>query len=266
MGLGLSIVRAICREMGATVDLTSHPNQGTRIAIRYIPKYIDAQEDIARNAVRDVSPEVPPPLKVDRFHLLTLDSSEDKPALSPAGASVLELAAEWLHCEVSHGRTAPILEGVSVCAITEQDLSRWFREGPESLGPVLSEVAAQHSHILVIGRSIDSLYLAPKLRIQAITTVFIHQPIGPGKFLRAIASDQDSFTQRHPPDFRKFKKATAAQVESEEDRNSSISNNDPVSASRIRLEYLVSLEIVDHFCQMHMLMPALWYRLKSQTS
>jgi hypothetical protein len=199
--------------------LTSQPNKGTRIAIRYAPKYIDANEDTARNSVRDVSPEVPRPLQVDRFHLLSLDGFPEQipPEIDDiVGTSVLELAKEWLHCDISYGRNATRTEGSSVCAITEQDLSRWNREDPDLLNSVLTDVAARHSHILVIGRSIESIYIDPKLRIHSVTTVFVHQPIGPGKLLRAIASDQDSFTQPKPPDFGPGQ-AAASQEENSDD-------------------------------------------------
>lgn len=216
-GLGLSIVRAICKEMGATVDLSSQPGKGTRVAVRYVPKYVHAGESTAKGKRRDTSPEIPRQLHVDRFHLLTMDDPASASDVSVSGASVRELAREWLHCGSSQGPTANEIKGSSVCAIAEQDLAQWFKEDPENLNETLSEVAAHHSHILVLGRSIESIYLDPKLRSHSLTTVFVHQPIGPAKLLRAIASDQDSFTQPRPPDFGGFKRRLAARDESGSD-------------------------------------------------
>lgn len=206
--------------MGATIDLSSQPGKGTRVAVRFSPKYVHVSENPSLSKKRDVSPEKPRSLQVDRFHLLTMDASANAPDISASAASVLELAQEWLQCEASQGLTAIKTTGSSVCAIPEQDLAQWSKEDPEHLDRVLSEVATQHSHILVLGRSIESIYLNPSLRIHPLMTVFVHQPIGPAKLLRAIASDQDSFTQPWPPDFGGSAKKLTFQDDSGSDHGS----------------------------------------------
>lgn len=184
--------------MGATVDLTSQPRKGTKIVIRYTPQYVS--KDNARTTGRAESPGPVRPLQVHRFHLLSLDSPESMQDIDIAGASVLELAREWLQCEVSQGQPIPKTDGLYVCAIMEQDLSRWSQDCPELLERVLSEGTAEHSRVLVIGRSIDSIYLEPQSQLHLEKVNFVHLPIGPGKLLRAIASDQASFEEPRPSD------------------------------------------------------------------
>ncbi|KAK4505539.1 hypothetical protein PRZ48_003502 [Zasmidium cellare] len=194
-GLGLSIVKQLAKDMGATLDLRSKKGRGTKVTLNFSATFAvdNSAKDMAFTA--DSMPEG---MVVDQFHLLspTTEDTEDYFDSSQlVGNSVLETADEWLHCNALQGPNVPTIDGNSVCAITEEQLDDLDKKSPAFLQNLLDRASKRHSHLLVLGRSIHSLSFVPRFELPAITPVFVHQPIGPRKLLRAIASDRSSSSQ-----------------------------------------------------------------------
>jgi len=194
-GLGLSIVKQIALEMGANLDLKSQQGKGTMVTLSLFVSFAtgESMKDLA--FTEDSKPEH---LAVDHFHLLApgMDEDDDENAIGhEVGDSVLDLASQWLRCTTTHGSNVELATGNSVCAITEAQLTELELTSPAVLMHLLAEAAKTHSHMLVLGASVRSLSLASDNMPSTLVPIFIHQPIGPRKLLRAIASDRNSTSQ-----------------------------------------------------------------------
>ncbi|KAF2161381.1 hypothetical protein M409DRAFT_28115 [Zasmidium cellare ATCC 36951] len=194
-GLGLSIVKQLAMDVGATLDLSSKQGRGTKVTLVF-PATFAVERDAKDSAFTTDS--VPEDLVVDQFHLLTPTTEGADGDCAPeqlVGDSILETADEWLHCNAIQGPNIPTIDGNSVCAITEGQLIALEKKSPTFLQSLLDRASKRHSHLLILGRSIYSSTFTPRMQLSAITPVFVHQPIGPRKLLRAIASDRSSSSQ-----------------------------------------------------------------------
>lgn len=62
-------------------------------------------------------------------------------------------------------------------------------------------LAASGSRVIILGRSIASVQPLFTFEDFAVSPIYIHQPIGPRKLLRAIANAKDSTIMRRASDF-----------------------------------------------------------------
>lgn len=194
-GLGLSIVKQLARDIGANLSLKSKRGRGTRVTLGFSAEFAN-EENVKDSAF--TADSMPEGLVVDQFHLLSPTAQgmpRDLPTENHVGDSVLEIAEEWLHCNALQGPDITRVNGNSVCAMTEEQLNFLETKSPGLLEDLLDRAAKDHSHLLILGRSIHSLSFDQRSISRSITPVFVHQPIGPRKLLRAIASDRSSSSQ-----------------------------------------------------------------------
>ncbi|KAK3708961.1 hypothetical protein LTR37_011125 [Vermiconidia calcicola] len=193
-GLGLSIVRQICNDMSADLNITSKMGEGTCATLDLEVKLVsdaDSANNTGGSALVAPHNTTSRELNVERYHWITFNpTNADVP--SEVGSSVLQTAKEWLGCSASQGPTLEAVSGPTVCAITEADLLRCTSDSRGDLRARMLDVAKNCSHVLVLAnliRSVSSVVSAQGLHN---TPIFVHQPIGPQKLLRAITSDQSS--------------------------------------------------------------------------
>ncbi|EME45390.1 hypothetical protein DOTSEDRAFT_71196 [Dothistroma septosporum NZE10] len=188
-GLGLSIVKQIVRGMGAELEMFSKLGEGTTAQVRFIAEFVaeEITSDVAFS--QDSLPNYAKHLNVDRLQLLPGPYPESADPDVPLRDSVVGNAREWLGCEIIRDTKIVQGDGTSLCGITERDLVDWQTDKPKLFAKLMEKVASEYSHIFVIGRSIASVTLSCALPIRP---VFVHQPVGPRKLLRAIASDRSS--------------------------------------------------------------------------
>ncbi|QIW96615.1 hypothetical protein AMS68_002133 [Peltaster fructicola] len=187
-GLGLSIVDQIAKSMNAELKLSTQHKKGTRLTLRLPISFVPDEQVDHFTKQQDTDR-----ITVDRFRLLTTgeDSSDVDETV---GASVTMTAQEWMNSEVCYniGDEESQPSTVSVCAVTERTLRQRQHGKPEELKELLTKLAKLHSHILVLAEGIRSTQLEVELQNLPLKPVFVHQPIGPRKLFRAIASDRDS--------------------------------------------------------------------------
>lgn len=189
-GLGLSIVKHIARGMGAKLDVSSKLGEGTTVQVRFIAEFVTDETATDVAFTQDTLPDWTADLKVDQLQLLSGPRAEADATDSPITSSVIDNAEEWLSCEINRSNEITHGNGTSLCGITEEDLAEWQRTQPKLFSKLINNVALAHSHLFVFGMSMASVTLS--CGPLPVRPVFIHQPIGPRKLLRAIASDRSS--------------------------------------------------------------------------
>nr|POF12677.1 hybrid signal transduction histidine kinase b [Quercus suber] len=206
-GLGLSIVRQICRDMGAKLGITSEVGKGTSATVDFKTSFLSDEKALQKKKIGSTQMFEDPgrKLNVEHFHWIVPDfgsSSEggdDEPADCAlldirVGGSALETAKEWLDCAVSQGSDLTVQATTApwIYAITENHLSQWVQKSADNLQEEFATGAKISTHVLVLASSLDTISSKASLGELPFTPVFIHQPIGPQKLLRAIISDQSS--------------------------------------------------------------------------
>jgi hypothetical protein len=204
VGLGLSIVRSIARDMNATLNLDSKVGKGTRISLLVPIEFSQERpaaglgETIASSEERPDVPGRPDVLQILAPQMIPgitqLDPTSDttKAALQ---RSLLENAEAWLGCGISPVTNLdlpPTLTDASICAMTESALEVWKQQHPDLLATFLTRLQQSGARLLVVADSIRSVVPDPATTNPLLKQVFIHQPIGPAKLLRAIAFDEGS--------------------------------------------------------------------------
>lgn len=179
-GLGLSIVRRICKDSGANLDITSELGVGTRAVVNIRARFVD-------------DPATPPfrGLNVGRFHWFS--SNIPSPSSRSIAPTVIETAQDWLDCEMTQGPVCSDDSGSVVYAIAEEDLSTWVEQQTSQT----TTSGTKPSHVLVMGQSMRSVSFEAPAESLPFTPIFIHQPVGPRKLLRAITADQSSTEMGH---------------------------------------------------------------------
>ncbi|EMF08833.1 uncharacterized protein SEPMUDRAFT_53287 [Sphaerulina musiva SO2202] len=187
-GLGLSIVQQICKDMNATIALDSTLGKGTTATVGMNAAFVANVEDPDVGSGLSFRME----LNVSKYHWIVPTPDEDTD-LGALGVSVMETAKSWLQCDTSHGPSFSN-EGTGPCvvAIAEDLLLLWAQEGPQALRKRMAAFGKMPPHVLVLGDSLQSVFLRVPAEDLPFSAVLIHQPVGPQKLLRAITSDRDS--------------------------------------------------------------------------
>lgn len=211
IGLGLSIVKQICDDMGAKLTLSSKAGRGTKVSIQVPITFLTDTEITAKQSQsildEGVSPnDGAPALKVDHFHVyssaamahMTDIDYRESPAELEIVRSVMDIAEEWLKCtavrQVSLDEaTEATSDTTIICAVTEHLLEAWKIEHPTETSLLLEKLGRRYANVLVLAESVQSMSPDPAyVNTTPWNQVFVHQPVGPAKLLRAIASDKDS--------------------------------------------------------------------------
>lgn len=196
-GLGLNIVKKIADSMGADIRIDSEVNKGTRVVITFCAKFTDSKPSKTRGGVEKPVEEEAWELGMDHFVLLTPTLNQDGQPGEPrsmVAKSVLHTCQEWLKCTTLAETDFNPSSGSNVCAITEEDLLTLAEGDPTRLSSIMDKIAGQKTSLLVLGSSVHSLSLRDQALQRKIWPIFLHQPIGPRKLLRAIITNASSST------------------------------------------------------------------------
>jgi hypothetical protein len=204
VGLGLSIVRSIANDMNATLNLESKAGKGTRISLLVPIKFSQEQPAVGMGATMAGSEKrLDVPRRADVLHILAppmvsemtspeTTSDSTKAALQ---RSLLDNAEAWLGCGLSpvvNLDVPPTLTEASIFAMTESALEAWKQQHPEALANLVTRLQQSGARLLIIAESIRSVVPDQTTADPFLKQVFIHQPIGPAKLLRAIAFEEGS--------------------------------------------------------------------------
>ena len=196
-GLGLSIVQQICKDMRAQLLLESTLGKGTTASVDLVIAFAtEPQKSSADSAMSAVKSNTSSDreLNVSKYHWI-VPSADEELDHGALGQSVLETAKDWLDCDITQGpalQNATESPGPIVIAITEDLLLHWANDGPQMLRKRMATLKHASTHVLVLGCSLQSVFLKIPVDDLPFIAVFIHQPVGPRKFLRAISSDRSS--------------------------------------------------------------------------
>ncbi|KAK3073215.1 hypothetical protein LTR53_005414 [Teratosphaeriaceae sp. CCFEE 6253] len=197
-GLGLSIVKRIARDIRARINVESELGKGTKTSLLLdlsilapSTKGVSEEDKQLSESLAAIGPHY--------FHMYSFDAASQLAQSRGAQAvaeSVARTATEWLHSTTTSGPRCDFTARPSVCAIAETDLVHLARTQPKHVTALMSEMAAQDLRLIVMSHSLNST--TPSIRFEdfAVQPVFVHQPIGPKKLLRAITAPEDSSVPR----------------------------------------------------------------------
>ncbi|KAK0305185.1 hypothetical protein LTR01_007044 [Friedmanniomyces endolithicus] len=198
-GLGLSIVKAIAKDLDAQLDVQSELGKGTRITVGLETNIMEPDDADADDEDKELMDTVTR-RGLKKLHLLRLAASQQHPRTPGAqavGLSVAETASEWLHCEITSGPRCNAGPPSGVCAVAETDLVQLAEAQPEAIAAMMSELAVQKVQLIVMGCSIYKTNPNILFGHFPVRPIFVHQPIGPRKLLRAIVACEDSSAPQH---------------------------------------------------------------------
>ncbi|KAK0788600.1 hypothetical protein LTR75_012531 [Friedmanniomyces endolithicus] len=198
-GLGLSIVKAIAKDLNADLDVQSELGKGTRTTLALDTNILDSDPEDADDEDKQLM-DTATMRGLKRFHLLSPTANSQHPRSAGAqavGLSAAETASEWLHCEMTSGPRCNIHSLAGVCAVAETDLVQLAEAQPETVAAMMSELAVQKVQLIVMGCSIHET--TPNILFEhfPVRPIYVHQPIGPRKLLRAITACEDSSVPHH---------------------------------------------------------------------
>ncbi|KAK0337249.1 hypothetical protein LTR02_013275 [Friedmanniomyces endolithicus] len=198
-GLGLSIVKAIAKDLNADLDVQSELGKGTRTTLALDTNILDSDPEDADDEDKQLM-DTATMRGLKRFHLLSPTANSQHPRSAGAqavGLSAAETASEWLHCEMTSGPRCNIHSPAGVCAVAETDLVQLAEAQPETVAAMMSELAVQKVQLIVMGCSIHET--TPNILFEhfPVRPIYVHQPIGPRKLLRAITACEDSSVPHH---------------------------------------------------------------------
>ncbi|KAK3068300.1 hypothetical protein LTR53_014243 [Teratosphaeriaceae sp. CCFEE 6253] len=192
-GLGLSIVKRIARDIRARINVESELGTGTKTSLILelsilapSPENVSEEDKQLSESFAAVGPY--------HFHMYSFDAASQLAQSRGAQAvaeSVARTAAEWLHSANTSGPRCDFTARPAICAIAETDLVHLARTQPKHVTALMSEMAAQNLRLVVMSHSLNSTTPSIKFEDFVVQPVFVHQPIGPKKLLRAITAPED---------------------------------------------------------------------------
>jgi CheY-like chemotaxis protein len=196
-GLGLNIVKQIADSMGANIHVESEAGKGTKVTVTFDGSFTESKSLKRRSASDKPSVEETWEIGLDHFVLLSpMSNSErpEKPQINAVGKSVLRTCHEWLKSDALAAADFELISGTNVCAVTEEDLLLLVKSNRAYLSSTIRKINSQGAVLLVLGSSIQALSLREHVLQLDLEPLFVHQPIGPRKLLRAIATKTSSST------------------------------------------------------------------------
>ncbi|TKA75279.1 hypothetical protein B0A55_05085 [Friedmanniomyces simplex] len=198
-GLGLSIVKQIAKDLNAKLDVQSELGKGTRTSLALDVSILESVPEDADDEDKQLM-DTATMRGLKHFHLLGLEANSQYSRSAGAravGLSAAKTASEWLHCAITSGPRCNASSQGGVCAVAETDLVQLARAQPETVATMISELAVQKTQLIVVGCSIHKTHPNILFEDFPVRPIFVHQPIGPRKLLRAITACEDSATPRH---------------------------------------------------------------------
>ncbi|GAB7359209.1 hypothetical protein MBLNU230_g5868t1 [Neophaeotheca triangularis] len=194
-GLGLSIVKHIAQTIGARLDIQSELDKGTRVSMRLSVNLSNdglAAENVDEQDSRLVedAPSISPRL----FHLFAPNETQGV-AAGAIGRSVIRTASDWLQSVTTSGLYWATDSDNSVCAILESELEILAESQPRALSLAMSGLVTRNMPLLVLARNLHGISPSSVLDDFKVRPIFIHQPIGPRKLLRAVKASQDPLAE-----------------------------------------------------------------------
>ena len=213
-GLGLNIVKQIADSMGAKINVESEVGRGTRFTITFNGNFADSKSSKRRSASDKPTSEETSGIGIDHFVLLSPilnHERNEKPQINALRKSVLRTSQEWLKCDALPASDLELTSGSNVCAIAEEDLLLLAESNSALLSSTMQKITSQGTIFLVLGSSIQALSLQGHVLPLDTQPLFVHQPIGPRKLLRAIATKTSSSTPLAAPDLNHFDRGTTSE-------------------------------------------------------
>lgn len=178
LGLGLSIVKQVARDLNAVLDVQSKPNKGTRTSVKMNVAWVkaafkdddDEDDRLLMDAISKLRPQ--------SFYMLTPETSRLTSSLKGGSVShsVLKTAEQWLQGDVVSSPHINLESAATVCGIEEAYLLQLVKDKSLSFTTKLSELATQGVQILVFASSTNSL--SHNISFEDFTSepIFLHQP------------------------------------------------------------------------------------------
>lgn len=240
-GLGLNIVKQIADSLGANLSFQSEVGKGTKVTLTFQGKFTEPTLSKRRSISDKPTTDENWDVGIDRLTLIAPTLNHERPEkaqINVVGQSVLRTAKEWLKCQALPVPDFDFGGGSTISAITEEDLHFLAESRPNLFSAVPDRVAREGVILLVLGSSTQALSLREQALPQGVRPLFIRQPIGPRKLLRAIATHTGPSTPFEAPsrenlDFSMDRpQSSSMSIASRQDRNIIDESADTITPSR----------------------------------
>ncbi|KAI7253073.1 hypothetical protein KC343_g4501 [Hortaea werneckii] len=201
IGLGLSIVKEIAKDLQAKLDCHSQPSKGTRMSIELDVSFIERGSEDSEDEDRSLLEKSRSFAEV-AVHSVDLEAnpSSDIPlSVLQAKRSVLSTVAEWLGCTTTSGPLMGFGPQTRACIIAESDLRQLADADSGALSRALESMAETHVRLFVLGQSVLSTMPTMTFEGFPLEPTYVHQPFGPRKMIRTIAGGETHPLPTSPP-------------------------------------------------------------------
>ncbi|KAK5716579.1 hypothetical protein LTR15_009470 [Elasticomyces elasticus] len=183
-GLGLSIVKQIAKGLGAKLNVQSEIGKGTRISVA-LDINLKPQSDDVENDDQHLLDAAG---KMDLRHLRVLNLDGDSSRAHAVSLSAARTASEWLKCAVTTGPRCEISIHAGACVLVENELIQLAKTQPETAASIIAELSGQDLQLILMSTDFQSTASDILFEDFPIQPIFVHQPFGPRKLLRAITA------------------------------------------------------------------------------
>ncbi|KAK5686005.1 hypothetical protein LTS10_002118 [Elasticomyces elasticus] len=187
-GLGLSIVKQIAKGLGAKLNVQSELGKGTRISValdinlKHNSGHVENDDQHLLDAAE----------KMELRHLRVLNLNTDSSRAHAVSLNAARTASEWLKCAVTTGPRCEISIHAGACVLVENELIQLAKTQPETAASIISELSGQDLQLILMSTDFQSTASDILFEDFPIQPIFVHQPFGPRKLLRAITARKNS--------------------------------------------------------------------------
>ncbi|KAI7160774.1 hypothetical protein KC349_g3245 [Hortaea werneckii] len=189
-GLGLSIVKEIAKDLRAQLDCHSEPNKGTRMSMELDVSFVEPGPEDIEDEDRSLLEKSRSfaEFAVHSVELGVKPSSKIPLSVSQTKRSVLSTAADWLGCTTTSGPLMDFGPQTRACIIAESDLRQLAGADSGALSRALEAMAQKNIRLFILGQSVLSTMPTMTFEGFPLEPTYVHQPFGPRKMIRTIAS------------------------------------------------------------------------------
>ncbi|KAK5734356.1 hypothetical protein LTR17_009020 [Elasticomyces elasticus] len=191
-GLGLSIVKQIAKGLGARLNVQSELGKGTRISVALDINLRPASGDVEGDDQQLL--DAASTMELRRLHVL--DLNVDLPRVKAVRLSAAKTASDWLRCAISNGPRCDSSLQAGACVLVENELIQLAKSQPDTAATIISELSSQDLQLILMASNFQSTSSDILFEDFPVQPIFIHQPFGPRKLLRAITARKSSTTAR----------------------------------------------------------------------
>ncbi|KAK4926541.1 hypothetical protein LTR49_006475 [Elasticomyces elasticus] len=191
-GLGLSIVKQIAKGLGARLNVQSELGKGTRISVTLDINLRPASGDVDGDDQQLL--DAASTMELRRLHIL--DLNVDLPRVKAVRLSAAKTASDWLRCAISNGPRCDSSLQAGACVLVENELIQLAKSQPDTAAAIISELSSQDLQLILMASNFQSTSSDILFEDFPVEPIFIHQPFGPRKLLRAITARKSNMTAR----------------------------------------------------------------------